>query len=1172
MPNTHPLVITLIFSFLTAFVCKAQLVVNPQVTEIDMANKISGPGVTITNVTMDCNSNQYGTFSGNSTVGINDGILLTTGLASVPPHDCIFQLALYDAGSDGWDCGQILVYLDGLLVGTYTNQAQFGTTTFPIFVQNGQTISIDYVTSGGPNCDENEHGYQLRDDGFNSLSSIGAVGVGGPIPTGQLYSGTVNCTGAGGGTVYASPEGPNDDNRSSHSWNRSYSDPDLIQIESIATKDHCIMEFDIIPTCDTLQITYVFSSEEYPAFVCGTVNDAFGFFISGPGINGPFTNNAQNLALVPGTNMPVTINTINDGNAVGGNNCPPGGLNNSGYYVDNGKGIDCLLAPMPPHCTDSSYIRYNGMTVPLVAKSPVVQCEKYHMKIIIADGGDNVYDSGVFLTASGLQCPGGNSFVLETLNSTPIEGCADASYNILRTGDITLTETVYINTAGSATSGTDFISPPDSVTFNPGETSKNITFPIIADNISDPQETLDFIVEYKICDTLQVKDTISLVIQEVPQLSFTKVDASCGMSDGSATVTMALPGTAPFTYNWDSNTGGQNSQTASNLPVGTYTVTVIGSNGCASTDSVTITNGNGPTFNLTINDETCAGASDVSVQVTDVTGVGPFTFQINGGASQTDSTFTGISSGTHTVVITDAGDCQSDSSFVVDPGPCCLVATTVGTPLLCAGDCNAQATTTEANSIGSVTYNWMNETLTPLGQTIATANNLCAGIYYVDVTDDHCSYRDTMEITDPDPILVIISPDTNICIGGTSSTLASASGGNGNYTFEWASGINGSSYDCSPASDTVISVIATDGNGCVSNPYSTSISIYPPISGWANILGNSILCIGDSTTLDVNATGGNSNYSYQWSSSSSLWTSTNKTVVVAPTETTTYEVVINDGCETPEINDTVRILIKPAPSISFTSNIVGGCVPVTVTFTNLTDSLSVGNMTWDFGDGGIDNISPVTHTYYDTGAFNVQLSVTTPYGCTDSLAQDSMITSFPYAQANFLFGPQPTTTLNSTIQFTNTSSFTESVEWNFAGLDSTTEENPTHKFPAEDEGYYLVCLKANNVNGCDDSLCQTVIIDSELLVFVPNAFTPDGNDRNETLKPILSGFEPGTYQFYVFNRWGQTVFQTRSVAKAWDGTHMGKLQQQGIYTWLLKIKKKNGIKTKVFKGHLVLLR
>ncbi len=147
----------------------------------------------------------------------------------------------------------------------------------------------------------------------------------------------------------------------------------------IGTNDACVLEFDLIPNSDTITFDYVFGSEEYLEFVASSYNDIFGFFISGPGISGN-----QNIALIPGTSTPVSINNINS-------------TSYSSYYNINGDGYTS------PYYDSSYYIQYDGFTDVLQARSAVTPCETYHLKIAIADVGDESYDSGVFIRENSLN-------------------------------------------------------------------------------------------------------------------------------------------------------------------------------------------------------------------------------------------------------------------------------------------------------------------------------------------------------------------------------------------------------------------------------------------------------------------------------------------------------------------------------------------------------------------------------------------------------------------------------------------------------------------------------------------------------------------------------------------------------------------------------------------------
>ncbi|MBS1937396.1 MAG: choice-of-anchor L domain-containing protein, partial [Bacteroidetes bacterium] len=177
-----------------------------------------------------------------------------------------------------------------------------------------------------------------------------------------------------------------------------------------------VLEFDFVPTSDMVSVRYVFSSEEYERWACSQYNDVFGFFISGPGINGPFTNNAMNMAYVPGSMSAVSINTVNNGqmnasNANGPltdqfmycNQADPNWQANSIYYRYNGGVWNIPMPPgganqiQEPYASDPYYIQHNGMTVVLTA-SAAVQCgQMYHIKVGVGNVGDNWFPSAVWL-------------------------------------------------------------------------------------------------------------------------------------------------------------------------------------------------------------------------------------------------------------------------------------------------------------------------------------------------------------------------------------------------------------------------------------------------------------------------------------------------------------------------------------------------------------------------------------------------------------------------------------------------------------------------------------------------------------------------------------------------------------------------------------------------------
>jgi len=160
--------------------------------------------------------------------------------------------------------------------------------------------------------------------------------------------------------------GPNNDSNSSQPSTISPGDPDLGLLTTNTISNKTIIEFDFIPNGNNLQFKFVFASEEYPEFVNSSFNDVFGFFLSGPGISGPYSNNSKNIALIPGTtpSIPITINNLNNGAA---NNGP---CENCAYYVNNGTGSTPLV---------NTSIQYDGFTTVIAAVSGVQCGQTYHI-------------------------------------------------------------------------------------------------------------------------------------------------------------------------------------------------------------------------------------------------------------------------------------------------------------------------------------------------------------------------------------------------------------------------------------------------------------------------------------------------------------------------------------------------------------------------------------------------------------------------------------------------------------------------------------------------------------------------------------------------------------------------------------------------------------------------
>jgi len=285
---------------------------------------------------------------------------------------------------------------------------------------------------------------------------------------------------------------------------------------SVTTNDACVLEFDFIPAGDTVKFQYVFASEEYPEYACSGFNDVFGFFISGGAYTSP-----ENIALVPGTDIPVAINTINkapDGMLFGDiETCNDMGDGSpfDEYYVDN---IDDL---------EIEGFTYDGFTTVLQAIAGVSPCDTYHLKLAIADGGDGSLDSGVFLkagsltsTALSVKTYGGAG--LEVPYTNTVRGCPPGRVVVTRSGNLSEAVTVDINIHGTAVNGVDYETIPSSVVIPAGLTETEILIDgIVLDAPVGPKTVIIDILSPYTCggepiilgsDTITILDSVYVKI------------------------------------------------------------------------------------------------------------------------------------------------------------------------------------------------------------------------------------------------------------------------------------------------------------------------------------------------------------------------------------------------------------------------------------------------------------------------------------------------------------------------------------------------------------------------------------------------------------------------------------------------------------------------------------
>ncbi len=366
------------------------------------------------------------------------------------------------------------------------------------------------------------------------------------------------------GTVNPGTDGPHGPNNQSNAGmdNGAGGYPPLTNLGGAQTFNASILEFDFIPFSDTVRFEYVFGSEEYPEYVGSQFNDVFAFFITGPGLNPA----GENMAIIPGTTLPVAINNVNAGQ-------------NSQYFTNNGNGSEAPFDGSP------FYIQYDGFTKPLQAVSRVECGETYHLIIALADVGDAIFDSGIFLKANSFSSeqPVSVDYALSSDpyldGQTMAAGCTSATFTITRSGSgLNQPLTIPINVSGSAVEGIDYTNVPNSITFAANQTTVSFTIEAFAGGTISGIGNI--ILEFEILDPCgdQNFQTFELFIQEVQdvEVTFEVAEVLCP-GDPVQLVAQATGGGGGYTYLW--NTGETTSSISIN-PTSTDTYTVQVTDDC----------------------------------------------------------------------------------------------------------------------------------------------------------------------------------------------------------------------------------------------------------------------------------------------------------------------------------------------------------------------------------------------------------------------------------------------------------------------------------------------------------------------------------------------------------------------------------------------------------------
>ncbi|MDA8695676.1 choice-of-anchor L domain-containing protein [Flavobacteriales bacterium] len=928
-----------------------------------------------------------------------------------------------------------------------------------------------------------------------------------------------------------------------------------------SVNDICAIEFDFVATGDTVRFNYVFGSDEYLGWVNSQYNDIFGFFLSGPGINGPYADNAVNLAEVPGSDpqLAITISSVND-------------VTNAAYYIDN-PGNDVLCQ--------------NGYTAKLTAESEVECGETYHIRLAIADGSDTALESFVILESGSFES---NSVVevdlninvgadLETDNPVIFEDCGEAMLTFTRPIEtiIDIEEMVIIDYSSStATNGVDFTLLPDTVFFPPFVTVQQFPLDAFEDGIAEGSETVIMeILNLAACNGGGLTSYFEFdIIDEPDPLVVDGFDTELCVGDSVSLTPEVTGGYGNYAFSWDCNPG-LDTNTINYIPdaAGVFEcmVTVSDTCGMPSDDGL---------FEITVEEYpeltaeilggdvvlSCNGFQEVFA-VADG-GNPPYTYswELQDGLpafGYGNSLFlsTWLNASEVHVIVEDACGLTAEA----------MVNVSIDVPELIVElddnyevSCNVPFTITPDWSGGEPYYNfaWL-EGFSFLGFNQNLNWTTDSDMSITLEVSDGCGQFVTVEteVTVVSPALDVSLPDTLVGPCTESFNLVPVvDGGSGVYTYQWSQNFNPvadtETLTYSEGLSTSFTVEVTD-NCQSTGSASTAIDIQNPalLVDLQDTINAS--CV-DNTVVAVDILSGAGGYTYEWTIGGVPYGGSDPQITVQSFVTTPIAVEVLDGCG--GADETSALLIIPD-------------VPMTLSVSNDTvvcrgEALSLSAMATG-GEGGFvyswTSIPAFGENQYVAPSNSYSYPVEVTDICGETLSETVEV------EVQYIYSDFYTSYLSDTrIEFIATPEPpcpNCDYDWDFGDGASSEEMSPTHEY--DGLGDYYAQLTITNPLGCRDS--AYTLVEGPVMVYIPNAFTPNNDGINDGFQVVIS--DVVYFEINIFNKWGEEIFYSTDPDEVWTGNVKGgdHYAPNGLYNYRLRWK---GSRTDAeeFSGTIELMR
>jgi len=872
----------------------------------------------------------------------------------------------------------------------------------------------------------------------------------------------------------------------------SLADADLAALAGGTTNDACVLEFDFKAAGDTVRFNYVFGSEEYPEFACSGFNDVFGFLISG-GVTSPGSTypTPYNIARVPGTNIPVCINSVNS--APTGTTYPIGTCNALGpgspfamYYIDNAA---------------STMLVYDGKTTVLTAVAAVSPCDTYHLKLGVADVGDNAYNSGVFIQGGSLTSSVPTTITAVGTSGLPycIRGCNPGNFVFTIPDPQDTNVTVHFNILGSAVNGYDYAFIADSVIIPATTTSTILDInPLLVPAAGPKVVTLEILKEDP-CHPGVFTPVTTASLTILDSFNFHIITPDTAVCAGT-TVHIVATGDTDFApvldYHWTPLPVSDDTALIIDVTPGTtttYSLTVTADPALGCMPQVkTITISMAPNPVLSIDSaivNTCVGVpAQLNVYVspggTAYTYVwSPSIYLSSTSVSNPVATPTAVGDVMYNVSVypTALPACVSDTSIMLHVVPDDFLLNNTDTAI-CLGE------SVQISIAGWPEFSWVWTPPTGVSDpsimepVVTPTTNIS---YTVTASYAHCPDMVHSFYIEVDTPATQVTVFDTICIPMTYSidlTVPGSTGiGNGYYSYQW-----------SPATwvsnDTIPNPVITPG---VAGVHAYTVTVQPHAIGCAvddyinlyvlpnviDLMPDTAICLGRS--VQIAASGGDPAFTYQWLPTAGIAVSNVLAPLITPDTSALYKIKVSFHL-CPDFYDSVHIDVQPNPEVY-----IGGsrfvCEADTV---RLIPSVMPGwyeHYIYNWTPSShIDKPNDASAVYTGANSETIILTVSTPAGCTgvDSAQMIVLPGNFASIEPEMTFCPHDSATLMP--------SGGVSYQWiPSMYLSGANEAMPVIK-PITNQTYTIV---ATSADGCKDTLTFTATVHPAAIIYLEDSVT-----------------------------------------------------------------------------------